>query len=62
MFSTFTFHVVDSNNKGLRESVEEWHALAANTLLAVAFFHAAAALVHHFVWKDDVLRRMSPKR
>ncbi len=45
-------------SKGLREAVEESHALAANTLLAIAFLRASAAFVHHFVWKDGVLRRI----
>ena len=58
IFNLFKIHAVDPNNKGLKETVEEWHALAANTLLVVAAFHAAAALVHHFVWRDGVLRRM----
>ncbi|MEP6874850.1 MAG: cytochrome b [Burkholderiales bacterium] len=62
IFNLFKIQAFDPNNKGLRESVEEWHGLAANTLLAVALFHAAAALVHHFVWKDGVLRRMLPTR
>ncbi len=58
IFSLFKIQSFDPNNKGLRETVEEWHALAANTLLVVAVFHAAAALLHHLVWKDGVLRRM----
>jgi len=24
--------------------------------------HAAASLVHHYVWRDNVLRRMLPQR
>ena len=34
------------------------HALAANLILALAGLHAAAALVHHFMLKDGILRRM----
>ena len=62
IFNLFKLQAFDSNNKGLKEAVEECHALAANTLLVVTFFHAAAALVHHFIWKDGVLRRMLPRR
>lgn len=62
IFNLFRIPAFDSNNRGLRETVEEWHALAANALLIVTFFHAAAALVHHFISKDDVLRRMLPMR
>ena len=38
--------------------ITDWHALAANALLVFAALHASAALVHHFILKDDVLRRM----
>lgn len=38
----------------------QWHGLASNVLLALALFHAAAALLHHYLWKDGVLRRMLP--
>jgi len=34
--------------------------LAANVLLGLALFHAAAALVHHYFWQDGVLGRMLP--
>jgi cytochrome b561 len=38
--------------------ITDWHALAANLLLIFAALHAGAALVHHFILRDDVLRRM----
>ena len=44
----------------LRRPVNGLHELAANLTLVVAFIHAAAALVHHYLWKDGVLRRMLP--
>ncbi len=45
-----------------RRPITEWHGMAANILLGLAFFHAAAALVHHYAWRDGVLRRMLPSR
>jgi cytochrome b561 len=36
------------------------HAYGAYTLIALVALHAAAALRHHFIIKDDVLRRMLP--
>ena len=45
-----------------RRSLTHWHGLAANILMAVALFHAVAALVHHYLWHDAVLRRMLPRR
>jgi len=58
IFNLFKIQSFDPDNKALRKSVEGWHEWAANTLLVVALFHAAAGLLHHFVWKDGVLRRM----
>jgi cytochrome b561 len=43
-------------------NVKEVHEWLANGLLAVAALHAAAALWHHFVRRDDVLTRMLPGR
>lgn len=36
------------------------HELGAWCLFALAGLHAAAALVHHFFWRDDVLETMAP--
>jgi cytochrome b561 len=38
-----------------------WHGFAANTILIVGGMHAAAALFHHYLLRDDVLRRMLPR-
>ena len=62
IFALFTIPAFDPGNRGLRETVEDWHGLAANVLLGLALFHAAAALLHQFVLKDDLLRRMWPRR
>ncbi|HEX6633983.1 MAG TPA: cytochrome b/b6 domain-containing protein [Usitatibacter sp.] len=43
-----------------RRSINDWHELAANTLVALAALHAAAALVHQFVWRDRLIARMRP--
>jgi cytochrome b561 len=36
------------------------HKWLANTLLILAGLHAAAALIHHYVWRDRTLARMLP--
>ena len=41
-------------------SVKEAHEFFANALLMVALLHAAAALFHHWVLRDRVLKRMWP--
>lgn len=46
----------------LKKPITEWHGLGANLVLALALLHAAAALAHHYILKDDVLLRMLPKR
>lgn len=43
-------------------SVHEVHEWVANGLLILAFLHAVAALVHHWVLRDQTLRRMLPRR
>jgi cytochrome b561 len=49
-------------DKALGESLAELHeALNVGLLLLIAG-HAAAALFHHWVHKDDTLRRMWPTR
>ena len=42
-------------------SVKEIHEIAANALVIVAGFHAAAALIHHVVFGDNTLIRMLPR-
>lgn len=41
-------------------NVKEVHELLAHSLLALAGLHAAAALVHHIVFKDRTLVKMLP--
>lgn len=56
------FHLPQIGDRAWRHAVTDWHGLAANVLLGLAGFHAAAALVHHYAWRDGLLRRMLPKR
>jgi cytochrome b561 len=62
IFDLFTIPAFDPGNKSLRETVEDWHGLAANILLFAALLHAAAGLLHHYLFNDDVLQRMLPLR
>ena len=62
IFNLFKIPPLAPGDRPLRETVEELHAWCANALLIVAGVHAAAALLHHLVLKDDVLRRMLPRR
>lgn len=44
----------------LKRPLTQWHEWAANAVLALALVHAGAGLVHHYLWRDGLLRRMSP--
>lgn len=60
MFNWFQFPAIVGENHDLHEAMEDVHELLFNALLVVAAIHIAAALYHHFVLKDGVLRRMLP--
>src|SRR5580658_10151816 len=60
IFNLFSVPAFDPANKALRTLIGDWHALAANAILILAGVHAAAALFHHIVLRDGVLRRMLP--
>ena len=47
-------------NKLLAEQVEEVHELAGNIGYFLIGIHAAAALLHHYVQRDNALTRMLP--
>lgn len=56
------FHLPELGARAWRRPVTQWHGLAANITLALAGFHAAAALVHHYVLRDRLVARMLPWR
>ena len=47
-------------DRAFAHSVKEVHEVLANVLLAIAGVHAAAALAHHWIFRDRTLRRMLP--
>lgn len=47
-------------DRAFARSLKGMHELAAHGLMAVAGLHAAAALVHHWVFGDRTLTRMLP--
>jgi cytochrome b561 len=58
LFNLARIPAFDPENKPLRAAVGALHEWSANLLLAMAGAHAAAALLHHYRWKDGVLQRM----
>lgn len=61
-FSLFTIPSPIAVDRTAARQVQEVHELLANALVILALLHAAAAVIHHVVLKDDVLKRMLPER
>lgn len=59
-FGFFQLPDLVPKNKALYETLLTTHGALAWTLGIVATLHLGAALKHHFMLKDDVLRRMLP--
>ncbi|GEC58365.1 cytochrome b561 [Bradyrhizobium elkanii] len=47
-------------DRAFAHDVKEVHEVLANGMLALIGLHAAAALVHHFIFRDRTLLRMLP--
>ncbi|MBS0569229.1 MAG: cytochrome b [Proteobacteria bacterium] len=47
-------------DKALGHDLEEIHETCGNVLFWLAIFHAVAALFHHWITRDDTLKRMLP--
>lgn len=59
-FGLFTIPNLVAPDETLKEIMKERHEMLFDILVVVAFVHVVAALKHHFVDRDDVLRRMLP--
>ncbi|GEQ99830.1 cytochrome b [Iodidimonas gelatinilytica] len=60
IFKLFTLPTIFGPNDALHELSEEMHEVMAWALVALLVLHIGAALKHHFILKDDILRRMLP--
>jgi cytochrome b561 len=58
-FGLFTLPDLVGPDAGLEDLFEEMHEVLATVLLVTVAIHILAALKHHFLDRDDVLRRMS---
>lgn len=59
-FGLFKLPMLMGKNHDLHEAFEEVHEVMAVLILVLVSVHLLAALWHHFVVKDNVLRRMLP--
>ena len=57
-FFVFRLPKLDPSNKALADFFDTWHPTFGTAILYLAGLHAAAALVHRYVWRDGVLARM----
>ncbi len=60
LFGIVALPQLGGGDKALRGSIGNLHGLFANALLITAAVHAAAAVGHLVVRRDDVMRRMLP--
>lgn len=60
VFNVFTIPKLIPGDLTLKRTLEDLHGDFADVVLIVAGLHAAAALVHHYLLRDSVLRRMLP--
>ncbi|KNC91934.1 cytochrome b561 [Trabulsiella odontotermitis] len=54
-------HAAESNFD-LADTLKEYHIFLANLGYWVIGLHAAAALAHHYYWRDNTLLRMMPRK
>jgi len=60
-FGFFTLPDLVPKSKPLYDALVTTHETLAWTLVTLAALHAGAALRHHFIHRNDILRRMLPK-
>jgi cytochrome b561 len=59
-FGFFTLPNLVQPDEGVFEFMKATHGVLAGTLVVITALHVLAALYHHFMKKDDVLKRMLP--
>ncbi|HEY6514824.1 MAG TPA: cytochrome b/b6 domain-containing protein [Steroidobacteraceae bacterium] len=60
LFNLYTIPKLVPGDVALRRALQELHGDCADVVLIVAGLHATAALAHHYLLRDKVLRRMLP--
>lgn len=62
LFNLFSIPAYDPSSRGLADQVQEAHATIGWIIVGLVGLHAAAALVHRYVWHDGLLARMLSTR
>lgn len=60
VFGLFTMPELVGSDRQMSDILHEAHEILVFALIGVVALHVAAALFHHFVRKDDILKRMMP--
>ena len=60
LFGLLPLPTLMARDRELGYALQEWHVYAACALLALVLGHVAAALWHHYVRRNGVLRSMQP--
>ncbi len=60
IFYLFKIPAFDPTDTALPDQVQEIHEIIGWIIVTGAGIHASAALVHHYVFRDCILRRMIP--
>lgn len=61
-FTLFNLPALAATDLAAKDSAKAVHEVLFYVLSGVVFVHAAAALGHHYLWRDNTLRRMLPSR
>ncbi len=61
VFFSWSLPLLFAESHDLHEAAEEVHELSAFLLMGLVGLHAAAALKHHFIDRDEILKRMLGK-
>ena len=61
-FGLFPVQFATVKDRALSHTLGNLHDIAAWSIIALAGLHAAAALMHHHILRDGVLKRMLPGR
>ena len=61
-WGNYVFNLPIEPNKDLAHTMFEWHESLAIALIVLIALHFLAALFHHFIRRDNVLKRMLPGR
>ncbi|MCW5588446.1 MAG: cytochrome b [Legionellales bacterium] len=59
-FGLFTVTLPLAKDKALAELFGNLHSVFAFVIIGLLVLHVSAALVHHFIFKDNTLKRMAP--